>query len=97
MPLKNYMEDVVQQEFERLLESDPGFCRCERCRVDVAALSLNNLRGRYVATDEGSIRATIATQADRQLRADAIRALLSAMQAVREHPHHGHGKTQSED
>lgn len=89
MPLKNYTEVVASEELERLLEADPEFCRCDRCRNDVLAIALNSLRGRYVASEEGDIRAAVATQADRQLRADVIRALLSAKETVREHPHHG--------
>ncbi|HHW14369.1 MAG TPA: late competence development ComFB family protein [Firmicutes bacterium] len=87
MELRNYMEDVVKQVFEEYLERDPDFCRCERCRRDTIVLTLNQLRGKYVGSQEGEIRAAVEA-ADRQAKADAMLALVAAARQVKAHPHH---------
>ncbi|MGE5552802.1 MAG: late competence development ComFB family protein [Betaproteobacteria bacterium] len=95
MQLRNFMEDVVKQVFEEYLQRDPSFCRCERCRRDTIVMTLNQLRGKYVGSSEGEIRAAAQT-ADRQAKADAMLALLNAVGKVKAHPHHPHPPAQEE-
>ena len=95
MELKNYMEDIVRQVFKEYLQRDPSFCRCERCERDVVVLALNKLRGKYVGSQEGEIRAAVAA-VDRQAKADAMLSLLDAVTAVRAHPHHAEKPVQEE-
>jgi competence protein ComFB len=95
MELRNYMEDVVRQVFEEYLQRDPSFCRCERCRRDTLVLTLNQLRGEYVGSREGEIRAAVQT-ADRQVKADTMLALLKAVEQVKAHPHHPQPPAQEE-
>ncbi|MDI6870006.1 MAG: late competence development ComFB family protein [Bacillota bacterium] len=95
MQFRNYMEDVVKQVFEEYLQRDPSFCRCERCRRDTIVMTLNQLRGKYVGSPEGEIRAAVST-ADRQAKADAMLALLSAVEKVKAHPHHPSPPAQEE-
>ncbi|MDI3281259.1 MAG: late competence development ComFB family protein [Bacillota bacterium] len=88
MRLKNFMEDVAVQALEDYLREHRGeLCTCPRCRRDILALTLNQLRARYVGSEEGEIRASVA-QSDRQVKADVTLALLKAIEAVRAHPHH---------
>ena len=41
---KNVMEHVVEQKLDEIMKSYDG-CKCERCRSDIAAITLNNLPG----------------------------------------------------
>jgi competence protein ComFB len=95
MELRNYMEDVVKEVFDEYLQRDPDFCRCERCRRDTIVMTLNQMRGKYVGSHEGDVRAGAAS-ADRQTKADAMLALLQAVQRVKGHPHHPEAPTQEE-
>jgi competence protein ComFB len=95
MELRNYMEDVVKQVFEEYLQRDPSFCRCDRCRRDTVVMTLNQLRGKYVGSSEGEIRAAVNT-ADRQARTDAMLALIASVERVKAHPHHEEPPRQEE-
>ncbi|MCL6589206.1 MAG: late competence development ComFB family protein [Firmicutes bacterium] len=89
MALKNYMEDVVVEVYEEFVLSTPdfGYCKCERCRSDVIALALTNLRGRYAVSSEGEVWAKLSRD-DRQVRADALVAVMGAIAKVSKRPNH---------
>jgi len=50
--LKNYMEEVVDSKLDSILNSIE-ICKCDKCKLDVKAIALNNLPPRYVVTDKG--------------------------------------------
>lgn len=89
MAFKNYMEDVVFEVYEDFISKTPdfGFCKCPRCRDDVLALALTNLRGRYAVSPEGEVWAKVAKD-DRQVRADALVAVMAALSQVSKQPKH---------
>lgn len=87
MPLKNYMEDAVFQVLNSVLATRPDVCKCERCRLDIAALTLNQLSPKYVVTEEGEIYAK-TQKLHHQFEADVIPAILSAMEKVAKNPRH---------
>ncbi len=55
MTLKNNMEFFVQERLDRVLKQYPACCRCEKCRMDITILALNNLPGKYVNTRKGDL------------------------------------------
>lgn len=55
MTLKNNMEFFVQERLDRVLKQYPECCRCEKCRMDITILALNNLPGKYVNTRKGDL------------------------------------------
>lgn len=87
MFLKNYMEDVVNQVYDEYLQQNPDFCKCGRCRQDMLALALSHLRGKYAVSPEGEIFAKISRE-DRQVRADALLAIVEAAKTVSNYPNH---------
>ena len=87
MQLKNYMEDVVVEVYDAYLGRHPELCHCERCRLDTIALALASLKGLYATTPEGEIFARIARD-DRQIRADALMAVIKASEIVVAKPRH---------
>ncbi|HHU81646.1 MAG TPA: late competence development ComFB family protein [Firmicutes bacterium] len=87
MTMKNYMEDVVKEILQDLVKVQPIHCQCERCRNDIIALALSSLRGKYATTPQGEILARVE-QSDRQVRTDALLAVMQAIDIVREKPRH---------
>lgn len=83
MRLINVAEIVVFDILDRLL-ANRDVCRCERCRLDIAAIALNNIPPNYVVSTEGKVRRSI----NRQLKVDAGRQVEEAIEKVRERPHH---------
>ena len=87
MPLKNYMEDAVFQVLDSVLATRPDVCNCERCRLDIAALALNQLPSKYVVTEKGEIYAR-TQKLHHQFEADVIPAILEAIEKVAGNPRH---------
>ena len=82
----NYMENWVRDCMEELLKKDNG-CRCEKCKRDIFALSLNNLKPYYVATEKGRVMAKLANS-ENQFETDTIIQVTKAINKVRENPSH---------
>lgn len=43
MELKNFMEKLVMEKLDIVINANPKGCKCQRCRYDIAALTLNSL------------------------------------------------------
>lgn len=88
MNVKNCMEELVWSHLDRVLDSYPeDVCRCPRCRNDLAALALNFLPPRYVATDRGEIFTKIRGL-EAQFTVDVISAISMAAVIVNKNPRH---------
>lgn len=87
MPLKNYMEDAVFQVLDSIISNRPEVCQCKRCRLDIAAITLNNLTPKYVVTEEGEIYAK-TQKLHHQFEADVIPSILAAIDKVAKNPRH---------
>ncbi len=59
-------------------------CGCERCKLDIAAITLNSLPPSYVVSTEGEVMKSISPQ----LKVDVRKQLDLAMQIVKHYPHH---------
>ena len=87
MELKNYMEILMWQQLDDVLNAHPGICRCEKCRYDIAALAMNFLPPRYVVTDQGQIFTRIRAM-EQQFTIDIVTAITNAVTIVNHTPHH---------
>ncbi len=87
MELKNYMEDLVDSTIEELYGGGDTPCGCERCRLDVKALALNQLPPHYAVTEKGYAFSK-TRELEAQFRTDVTVAVAKAMQHVRSHPRH---------
>lgn len=85
--MKNFMEDVVAAVYDEYARQHEDFCHCPQCRMDAMALALTKLRGMYAASREGEILTRITCDS-RQIKADALVALMDALQVVADHPKH---------
>ena len=86
MELHNEMENIVYAQLDGLIEKS-AICNCEQCRLDIAALTLNEMKPRYVVTDKGAVFARV-TQVDQQAYLDTMTAILTAIELVKKAPRH---------
>lgn len=84
--VKNLMEDIVFLIMEEVIR-DKEICKCNRCRMDMAAIALSRLPSKYVVTREGEVYAK-TDLLSRQFRTDVIIELLNAIELVSKNPHH---------
>jgi competence protein ComFB len=87
LELSNYMEGVVTAYVDEVIKDDPDFCDCERCRLDVMAIALNDVKPKYVVTTKGLAYARMG-ELHAQFKTDTIVAVTRAMRIVRAHPRH---------
>ncbi|MGI6584402.1 MAG: late competence development ComFB family protein [Gracilibacteraceae bacterium] len=84
--LKNYMEDLVSKKADEILET-MDICKCEKCRLDVIALSLNSLPSKYVVSAKGELYAKVR-QLEQQFDIDVETAIVKAAIFVNKNPKH---------
>lgn len=82
----NYMEKWVMECIDNMLPGTQG-CRCDKCKKDIFALALNNLKPYYVATDKGRVMAKLANT-ENQFETDIIIQVTKAIHVVQSNPHH---------
>jgi competence protein ComFB len=86
--LKNEAENLVLNELEHQLNNyDEPVCRCNECIVDMAAISLNNVKPLYRVSLLGTLYA--ATAKDEEKYAEEIRnAVAAGIKKVHNNPGH---------
>lgn len=52
--LINLMEETVLKKIDQLWPNTE-YCKCERCRMDIAAYALNRLPAQYVQSMKGKV------------------------------------------
>jgi competence protein ComFB len=86
--LKNEAEIMVINEVERQVELEPEeTCRCNECIVDIAAITLNNVKPLYRFSLLGTLYASLAI--NEKTYADSIKKeVTAAIKKVRANPAH---------
>jgi len=87
MLLRNITYDIVFEKLDEMLPNRPDICRCERCRLDILAIALNNLPARYVVTERGATFSR-ASSLDVQIAVDTVTELTKAIEMVMKDPRH---------
>jgi competence protein ComFB len=87
MELNNFMEKLVMEKLDIVINANPKVCKCQRCRYDIAALALNSLPTYYVVTATGATY-TKMNSLDQQFHVDIVAAITQAAKIVRKDPHH---------
>ncbi|PKM78965.1 MAG: competence protein ComFB [Firmicutes bacterium HGW-Firmicutes-13] len=80
------MEEIVLRKIGEIWESEE-MCKCERCKLDVAAIALNMLPPKYVLTDKGEVYAKTDTL-ETQKSVDFITAIVKGINMVKTKPSH---------
>lgn len=86
MIIKNYMEEIVFHSMDDVLK-DINMCKCETCRMDIAAKALNDLPPQYVVTVKGEVYSKI-NNLKIQFEVDVISAITKAAVLVKRYPRH---------
>ena len=86
MPVYNVMEEVVQavlQQYEKELQLS---CDCDRCKDDIMAIALNQLKPHYIVNEKHSPYIRAAHVADRQGATNILSTVVKAARMVSESP-----------
>ena len=86
MILKNYMEEIVFNLIDDVLK-DIDVCKCEKCKMDIIAIALNNLPAKYVVTKKGELYSKL-NLFRLQAEVDVVMAITKAAMMVKERPQH---------
>jgi competence protein ComFB len=84
--VKNYMEEAVCSLIDEVLKKI-DMCKCEKCRMDIIALALNDLPPKYVVTEKGMLYSK-ANAFVQQFEVDIMAAITKASIVVKENPRH---------
>lgn len=84
--MKNIMEDIVFMKLNEMIDS-LGMCKCEQCKSDIAACTLNSIPPKYYSSEKGGLYIKVGQiSADREV--EVIQAIVRAAEIVKEHPRH---------
>ncbi len=87
MKLHNLMEKCVADVMDEILVDCGHICTCEKCKLDIMAIALNNLAPKYVVTKEGLLYAKL-DRLSQQLDVDLAKEIIKAAEIVKNNPHH---------
>lgn len=88
--LVNVVEYAVWELMERMLAERDDVCKCDKCKQDIAAFALNQLKPRYVASKKGEAIAR-ADSLDQKCFIQVMVALAKAIELVGSNPRHIEG------
>ncbi|HEX5563970.1 MAG TPA: late competence development ComFB family protein [Sporosarcina sp.] len=86
MPVYNVMEEVVLgvlQQYENELHLT---CNCDRCKNDIMAIALNEIKPRYIVNDKLSPVIRAEHVADRQGATNILSTVVKAARIVTANP-----------
>lgn len=86
--LENQMERAVIEVINDIvmMETQHRFCICDKFRIDVAALALNQLQPRYATSFHGSLHTLEEIQSDQDLQVLIRKQVASALDRVVQDP-----------
>lgn len=87
MELHNYMENIVLRNMERVLAEYQDICKCDKCKLDIAAIALNRLQPHYTVTEKGKLF-TKVKEMEIQNEVDVIKEITRAIELVSKKPYH---------
>ncbi len=86
MKMKNYMEDCIEDMLDSVV-NELNCCKCDKCKYDIMAITLNSLKPKYVVTKKGEMYAKLGTL-HHQFDVDIISAITTASAIVSKNPRH---------
>lgn len=87
MKAVNILEKMVWDCMDDILKRKPEACTCDKCRTDIAAYALNQLKPRYVVTDKGETLARTESLTN-DFKVTLTIALAEAIEIVSSNPRH---------
>lgn len=83
---RNVMEMLVVQKLDEMWDTI-DCCKCEKCKMDIIACTLNQLTPKYVVTKEGELYARLC-ELNNEHEIEIIIALTKAIKTVKDKPKH---------
>lgn len=87
MELKNYTETVVKEIYTELAGQRSDLCKCEKCRLDVLAMALNNLQPLYYVSERGQVFSRLQSTYT-EIKTRVLTEVLKAIRHVEKQPKH---------
>jgi hypothetical protein len=84
--IRNEAAELVYQQVEGLLASQPSLCRCSTCVLDLVAFTLNRVSPRYSTSILGDLHPDEAKR--KKLQVEIQLALQAGLKRLASHPHH---------
>lgn len=82
----NVMEQLVEEKLEEIWQ-EMETCKCDKCRNDIIAHTLNQIPPRYVVTREGELYVRLA-ELTSEHEFDIVIALTKSIKLITEKPKH---------
>ncbi len=82
--LHNVVEDHVAEWLEKVL-AQYDCCKCEKCRMDMMAMSLNKLKPHYVVSRDLYSKTRYL---DQNAHNTILMAVVTSVEFVKDHPRH---------
>lgn len=83
--LYNLTEKLVLEKLDAALKK-MNCCKCDRCKADIVAITLNNLKPMYVVTSRENINKKIDEL--KEAASDVTREVIKSVLVVRKNPRH---------
>jgi len=84
--LVNIVEEMVKQKVDAMIK-DFDMCDCNKCRLNVCAIALNNLPSHYVTTEKGALLGKLE-DVEINYQTNLTVEITKAFMIVKEHPLH---------
>jgi len=84
--LINVSEELIAMYLKDCLQAS-GTCQCDRCKIDIVAIALNDFPPNYVVSDFGDMMVRTRILGG-QFRVDVVTAIMHAIKKVSERPRH---------
>jgi len=86
--LKNFSETEVNILLEEILKKYDTICKCEKCKLDIKALALNNLSTKYIVSEQGEMYTKALHEVNKQEQINVVMAITKAIDIVSANPKH---------
>lgn len=83
--IRNVMEYLVTSKLDEVW-GNLDCCKCEKCRADIIACSLNHLPSKYVVTDEGELYTRVELSSEQEF--EILLIIAKSIKIVSENPKH---------
>lgn len=86
MVIRNYIQNVAEDMMPAIMKNS-NVCNCEKCKLDILAIVLNNVKPKYVVTEKGELYARLSALQS-QFQVDIIAEITKACVIVKNNPRH---------
>ena len=86
--LRNYNEEIIDKLISKILSEYNDICKCEKCVLDIKAITLNSMAPKYIVTKKGELFTKLDIEFNNQVIIDTTKVITQAIELVRSNPQH---------